>query len=64
VATDFEVMRLVNELSSPIYRLRMAWGLSWSRDKRRKSAVTRKNNAVADIEAIVRQWVKEHPDEG
>jgi hypothetical protein len=52
------VVALVDELSRPAFVLRFAWRLIG----RQKGAALRATNASRDIERIVRDYVREHPE--
>lgn len=51
---------LIEELARPIYIYRMGASSKGS-PSHRKSSATRQQNARAEIETMIRQWVEENP---
>lgn len=62
MTSEFEINHLVNDLAKPIYVWRMAWALSFKPGKQRNAAITRRDKAGKEIIAMVRAWVRDHPE--
>ena len=52
---------LIDELARPLYVYRMGSNWRTGNQGQRKSSLTRQQNARAEIETMIRQWVEQNP---